>query len=107
MKKFICISREIEWIFATPEGRKKLQASAKFQRMAVITLHRDQVYESLDAVKLELSENVKSLAPIGLKEQVSIIQIKYQNILKVFNTVVFYIRYHFYHWVLMLVNVKL
>lgn len=47
-----------------------MQASAKFQRMAVVTLHRDQVYESLDAVKMELSENIKSLAPIGLKEQV-------------------------------------
>ncbi|XP_023292079.2 eEF1A lysine and N-terminal methyltransferase homolog [Lucilia cuprina] len=62
--------REIEWLFSTTEGRKKLQASAKFQRMAVVTLHRDQVYESLDAVKAELSENVKSLAPLGLKEQI-------------------------------------
>ncbi|KAM7351156.1 eEF1A lysine and N-terminal methyltransferase homolog [Cochliomyia hominivorax] len=62
--------REIEWLFATPEGRKKLQASAKFQRMAVVTLHRDQFYESLDAVKLELSEHIKSLAPMDLKEQI-------------------------------------
>lgn len=57
-------------MFATPEGRKKLQASAKYQRMAVVTMHRDQIYQSLDAVKIELSENIKSLAPFGLKDQV-------------------------------------
>ena len=63
--------REIEWLFATPQGRQKLQESAKFQRLAVVTLLRDQQYESLDAVKLELADSIKSLAPLGLKDQVS------------------------------------
>ncbi|XP_030380556.1 eEF1A lysine and N-terminal methyltransferase homolog [Scaptodrosophila lebanonensis] len=62
--------REIEWFFATPAGRKKLQASAKFQRLAVVTLHRDQIYSSLDEVKKELAESIRHLAPAGLVEQI-------------------------------------
>ncbi|XP_034668300.1 eEF1A lysine and N-terminal methyltransferase homolog [Drosophila subobscura] len=62
--------REVEWLFGTPAGRKKLQASAKFQRLAVITLHRDQVYNTLDEVKAELGDTVTSLAPFGLNEQI-------------------------------------
>ncbi|XP_011210039.2 eEF1A lysine and N-terminal methyltransferase homolog [Bactrocera dorsalis] len=62
--------REIEWLFATTQGRRKLHSSAKFQRLAVVTLHRDQEYVSLDTVKCELAESIKSLAPIGLTEQI-------------------------------------
>ncbi|ALC40309.1 CG2614 [Drosophila busckii] len=62
--------REIEWLFATSAGRKKLQASAKFQRLAVVTLHRDQIYSTLDEVKSELGHSIKSLAPAGLNEQI-------------------------------------
>lgn len=62
--------REIEWLFATPAGRKKLQASAKYRRLAVVTLHRDQVYSSLDEVKSELDYSIKNLAPTGLNEQI-------------------------------------
>ncbi|KAH8400549.1 hypothetical protein KR222_006179 [Zaprionus bogoriensis] len=62
--------REIEWLFATPAGRKKLQASAKYQRLAVVTLHRDQVYGTLDDVKSELDYSIKNLAPSGHNEQI-------------------------------------
>lgn len=62
--------REIEWLFATPAGRKKLQASAKYRRLAVVTLHRDQVYSTLDEVKSELDYSIKNLAPSGLNEQI-------------------------------------
>lgn len=62
--------REIEWLFATPAGRKKLQASAKYRRLAVVTLHRDQVYSTLDEVKSELDYSIKNLAPSGLDEQI-------------------------------------
>lgn len=44
---------------------------SKFQRMAVVTLHRNQQYQSMEEVKAELSDSVKSFAPVGLKEQVS------------------------------------
>ncbi|KFB38679.1 AGAP008472-PA-like protein [Anopheles sinensis] len=59
--------RETEWLFATPQGRQKLQASANFDRLAVVTLHRGHVYTDLEAVKVELAESVKSLAPSGLQ----------------------------------------
>ncbi|XP_067624855.1 eEF1A lysine and N-terminal methyltransferase homolog [Eurosta solidaginis] len=62
--------REIEWLFATLQGRKKLQSSAKFQRLAVVTLHRDHAYLSLENVKEELTDSIKCLAPIGLTEQI-------------------------------------
>ncbi|KAH8350772.1 hypothetical protein KR084_011029 [Drosophila pseudotakahashii] len=62
--------REVEWLFATPVGRKKLQDSANFQRLAVVTLHRDQVYSTLDEVKLELADSIKNLSPTGLNEQI-------------------------------------
>ncbi|XP_017005386.2 eEF1A lysine and N-terminal methyltransferase homolog [Drosophila takahashii] len=62
--------REVEWLFATPVGRKKLQDSANFQRLAVVTLHRDQVYSTLDEVKLELADSIKNLSPAGLNEQI-------------------------------------
>ena len=66
--------------------------------MAVITFHRDQVYESLDAVKSELSENVKSLAPLGLKEQVFVKKKKRKNpcILNDFHQFALHFRYRFY-----------
>ncbi|XP_055919548.1 eEF1A lysine and N-terminal methyltransferase homolog [Eupeodes corollae] len=60
--------REIEWLFSTPQGRKKLLENAKFNRLAIVTMHRDQEYGSLDSVKSELSESVKTLAPKGLTD---------------------------------------
>ncbi|XP_055591887.1 eEF1A lysine and N-terminal methyltransferase homolog [Uranotaenia lowii] len=58
--------RETEWLFSTPQGRQKLLSSAGHDRLAIVSLHRGQNYVSWDAVKDELAESVKSLAPSGL-----------------------------------------
>jgi len=58
--------REAEWLFCTVEGRVQICESAGCQRLVVVHLHRNQVYESLDQVKAELSSNVMELAPPDL-----------------------------------------
>ncbi|XP_055638617.1 eEF1A lysine and N-terminal methyltransferase homolog isoform X2 [Toxorhynchites rutilus septentrionalis] len=58
--------RETEWLFSTPQGRQKLLASASHDRLAIVSMHRGHDYVSWDAVKDELAESVKSLAPQGL-----------------------------------------
>lgn len=70
---FICPQgRETEWLFATKQGRRKLLESAQHSRLAIVTMHRNQTYNSLDDVKLELNETVKSFAPLGLKDAAKI-----------------------------------
>lgn len=70
---FICPQgRETEWLFATKQGRRKLLESAQHSRLAIVTMHRNQTYTSLDDVKLELNETVKSFAPKGLKDAAKI-----------------------------------
>lgn len=61
--------RETEWLFSTPPGRKKLLASAQHDRLAIVTMHRGQVYTTWEEVKEELSSSIKNLAPSGLKDQ--------------------------------------
>ncbi|XP_051866976.1 eEF1A lysine and N-terminal methyltransferase [Pristis pectinata] len=58
--------RETEWIFGTDEGRKQLSKSAAFKRLLVVALHRDQLYQSMEAIQSELSGKVMELAPYGL-----------------------------------------
>lgn len=66
---FICPQgRETEWLFATKQGRRKLLESAQHSRLAIITMHRGQRYSSLDDIKIELNETVKSFAPRSLKD---------------------------------------
>ncbi|XP_033608724.1 eEF1A lysine and N-terminal methyltransferase homolog isoform X3 [Cryptotermes secundus] len=64
--------RETEWLFATPEGRSTLLKSAGFDRLAVVTLHRDQIYKGLDAVQEELTDSILHLAPPGLDQNTQI-----------------------------------
>ncbi|XP_069121308.1 eEF1A lysine and N-terminal methyltransferase-like [Argopecten irradians] len=59
--------REIEWMFSTDEGRQKLSQSAGFCRLVVVTLNRAHTYETLDAIKSELSPHVLELAPPNFK----------------------------------------
>ncbi|CAG9826229.1 unnamed protein product [Diabrotica balteata] len=59
--------REAEWLFSTPNGRKKLVEITRNNRLAIITLHRGQKYESFDAVQVELTDFICNLAPPGLK----------------------------------------
>lgn len=70
---FICPQgRETEWLFATKQGRKKLLESAQHSRLAIVTMHRGQTYTSLDDLKLELNETVKSFAPKSLRDSAKI-----------------------------------
>jgi spermidine synthase len=62
--------RETEWLFSTPQGRKKLLASAQHNRLAIVTMHRDQLYKTWEDVKAELVESIKNLAPAGMTDQI-------------------------------------
>lgn len=61
--------RETEWLFSTPNGRKKLLASAQHDRLAIVSMHRGQIYTTWEDVKYELSESIKNLAPHGVRDQ--------------------------------------
>lgn len=74
--KFVIIfvkCRETEWLFSTKEGRKKLLKSANFNRLAIITMHRNQKYDSLETVKEELKTIVLNLAPVNTGKVVNYI----------------------------------
>ncbi|KAL1491714.1 hypothetical protein ABEB36_012271 [Hypothenemus hampei] len=58
--------REAEWLFSTQTGRKHLVDMTKHNRLSIVTMHRGQKYESLDAVKDELEDVVRNLAPANL-----------------------------------------
>ena len=58
-------------MFSTVEGRVELRRSAGYERLLVVTLHREHTYDSLDSVKSELSEKVLELAPLNAAQQVS------------------------------------
>ena len=57
-------------MFSTDEGRSDLQRSAGYERLLVVTLHREHVFDSLDSIKAELSEKVLELAPRNVAKQV-------------------------------------
>jgi SAM-dependent methyltransferase len=61
--------RETEWMFSTDEGRMELQRTAGFERLLVVTLHREHTYDDLDAIKAELGERVLELAPRNVAKQ--------------------------------------
>ena len=60
------VFRETEWMFSTDEGRREVAHNAGFDRLVVVTLHREHQYASLDHVKQELSAKVMELAPDGV-----------------------------------------
>lgn len=43
--------RENDWTFSSKQGREDLCASAGFQRLVVVTLHRQHKYDSMEQVK--------------------------------------------------------
>ncbi|XP_014360897.2 eEF1A lysine and N-terminal methyltransferase homolog [Papilio machaon] len=67
--------RESEWLFGTAAGRRQLQQSAKFSRLAVALLRRGHIYDSLDAVKEELAHSAKMLAPNGFAGQIPFLSV--------------------------------
>lgn len=60
---------ETEWLFSTPQGRRKILSSAKFDRLSIVSMHRGHVYTSWDGVQEELSSSIRNLAPSGIKNQ--------------------------------------
>lgn len=60
--------RETEWLFSTKQGRRKLLESAKHLRLSIVILHRNQTYTSLDDVKAEINEAIKSFAPKDIRD---------------------------------------
>ncbi|XP_011875236.1 PREDICTED: methyltransferase-like protein 13 isoform X2 [Vollenhovia emeryi] len=58
--------KETDWLFSTKEGRQQVLKSAQRDRLAIVTLRREHKYESWDAVKTELEDCVRNLAPAGL-----------------------------------------
>lgn len=64
------MDRETEWLFSTAEGRKHLVKVTKYNRLAIVTLHRGQPYEGLQEVQNELNNNIKDFAPENLTEKV-------------------------------------
>lgn len=53
-------------MFSSKAGRKHLISKTKHNRLAIVTMHRGQKYQSLDAVKKELEDVVCNLAPATL-----------------------------------------
>ncbi|XP_049870997.1 eEF1A lysine and N-terminal methyltransferase homolog [Pectinophora gossypiella] len=62
--------RESEWLFGTAAGRRQLQDSARFGRLVVAVLRRGHQFDSLDAVKEELTHPAKMLIPYGFTGQI-------------------------------------
>jgi len=58
--------REVEWLFATAEGRIQLCDSASCARLVVVHLARDSNFTSLSQVQEELAGTVLELAPDNL-----------------------------------------
>ncbi|NP_001038234.3 eEF1A lysine and N-terminal methyltransferase [Danio rerio] len=58
--------RESDWLYGSAEGRAQLASSAKFRRLVIVAMHRDQEYEDMQAVQSELSPVVMELAPPGM-----------------------------------------
>ncbi|XP_056619937.1 eEF1A lysine and N-terminal methyltransferase isoform X1 [Triplophysa dalaica] len=59
--------RESDWLYGSAEGRAQLASSAKFKRLVIVAMHRDQEYEDMQAVQSELSPMVMELAPPGMQ----------------------------------------
>ncbi|KMQ96795.1 methyltransferase-like protein 13 isoform x3 protein [Lasius niger] len=62
----LALAGEMDWLFSTKEGRQQVLKSAKHDRLAIVTLRREHKFESWDAVKTELQDCVRNLAPAGL-----------------------------------------
>ena len=64
---------ETEWLFSSDEGRVQLHRSAGYERLLVVTLHREHNYDNLDTIKAELGEKVLELAPPNVAKQVRLL----------------------------------
>ncbi|XP_066295235.1 eEF1A lysine and N-terminal methyltransferase-like [Branchiostoma lanceolatum] len=64
--------REVEWLFATDEGRRQLAGTAGFRRLVVVSLQREHPYETMAEIQKELSAKVMELAPPGFNRKVQV-----------------------------------
>lgn len=58
--------REHEWLFNNEEGQDILRRNCNVDRLAIISMHRGQVYKSLKQVQQELSRLMIKVAPEGV-----------------------------------------
>lgn len=58
--------REIDWLFSTSAGRRKLQDSSGHDRLAIVSMHREYTYPEWNKVQDELNPYIKNLAPSGM-----------------------------------------
>lgn len=58
--------KEMDWLFSTKEGRQQVLKSAQYDRLAIVTLRREHKFEGWNAVKTELQDCIRNLAPAGL-----------------------------------------
>ena len=58
--------RDVEWMFATAEGRQQLCDSASCKRLIVVHLGRDATFSTLDQIQTELSPHVLDFSPTGM-----------------------------------------
>jgi len=58
--------REHEWLFSNEEGRDILRRNCNVDRLAIISMHRGQVYKNLKHVQQELSRLMVKIAPQGV-----------------------------------------
>ena len=58
--------REVEWMFATAEGRRQLCDSADCQRMIVVHLGRDASFSTIEQIQTELSPHILEFCPSDL-----------------------------------------
>lgn len=58
--------REHEWLFTSEEGQDILRRNCNVDRLAIIGMHRGQVYKSLKQVQQELSRLMLKIAPEGV-----------------------------------------
>ena len=58
--------RDVEWMFATAEGRQQLCDSASCRRLIVVHLGRDATFSTLDQIQTELSSHVLEFSPTDL-----------------------------------------
>ncbi|XP_050420296.1 eEF1A lysine and N-terminal methyltransferase [Adelges cooleyi] len=58
--------REHEWLFNSSEGQEILRRNCNVDRLAIISMHRSQIYRSLKQVQQELSRLMLKIAPQGV-----------------------------------------
>lgn len=63
MKDIFLYFRETDWLFGSQEGRNYLRKSSGFDRLAVVSLQRDQSYGSMSDIQDELRQTILQFTP--------------------------------------------